>query len=159
MLCVLCTCEQRSPCCFEEPLGQPQLFRRPSFEGHSYTQAPAIWYTVCLRQTFCAVLQGKHIDALAVHPGTAKTAIWDKMDKGKAEGVAFDLTAKVTDGIVACHLFNAYGSKQGQECCHTLPAMCTKLLGPRTGVLCLCCERADSSNSTSLRIACWHTPW
>lgn len=40
-------------------------------------------------------LQGKHIDAFAAHPGTAHTAIWDKMDKGKVEGVAFDLTAKV----------------------------------------------------------------
>lgn len=53
-----------------------------------------------LRRIVC-LLQGKHIDALAVHPGTAKTAIWDKMDKGKAEGVAFDLTAQVSYGIVA----------------------------------------------------------
>ena len=41
------------------------------------------------------MVQGKRIDALAAHPGTAKTAIWDKMDKEKIEGVAFDLTAKV----------------------------------------------------------------
>lgn len=41
------------------------------------------------------LFQGKHIDAFAAHPGTAKTAIWDKMDKNKVEGVAFDLTAKV----------------------------------------------------------------
>jgi len=40
-------------------------------------------------------IQGKKIDAFAAHPGTAKTAIWDKMDKEKVEGVAFDLTAKV----------------------------------------------------------------
>lgn len=43
----------------------------------------------------CLMVQGKRIDALAAHPGTAKTAIWDKMDKEKIEGVAFDLTAKV----------------------------------------------------------------
>lgn len=40
-------------------------------------------------------LQSKRIDAFAAHPGTAHTAIWDKMDKNKVEGVAFDLTAKV----------------------------------------------------------------
>ena len=47
------------------------------------------------RQSSASALQGKGIDALAAHPGTAKTAIWDKMDKEKVEGVAFDLTAKV----------------------------------------------------------------
>lgn len=50
------------------------------------------------------MLQNKRIDAFAAHPGTAKTAIWDKMDKNKVEGVAFDLTAKVGGTLVwRCH--------------------------------------------------------
>jgi len=48
-----------------------------------------------VRHTAADGIQGKKIDAFAAHPGTAKTAIWDKMDKEKVEGVAFDLTAKV----------------------------------------------------------------
>lgn len=51
--------------------------------------------TCILRQAVACLLQDKRIDALAAHPGTAKTPIWDKMDKEKVEGVAFDLTAKV----------------------------------------------------------------
>lgn len=61
----------------------------------------------------CLCLQSKQIDAMAAHPGTAHTAIWDKMDKDKAEGVAFDLTAKVfTSPTIAVVLFgvNSLGS-------------------------------------------------
>ena len=50
---------------------------------------------------------------MAAHPGTAHTAIWDKMDKNKVEGVAFDLTAKVLTSLtIAVVLFgvNSLGS-------------------------------------------------
>ena len=50
------------------------------------------------------MMQNKRIDAFAAHPGTAKTAIWDKMDKNKVEGVAFDLTAKVSSAVYQCNL-------------------------------------------------------
>ena len=50
-------------------------------------------------------MQSKRIDAFAAHPGTAKTAIWDKTDKNKVEGVAFDLTAKVSSVIYQCKPF------------------------------------------------------
>lgn len=53
-------------------------------------------FNIMLAKEYSKRLKGKHIDALAAHPGTAKTPIWDKMDKEKVEGVAFDLTAKPT---------------------------------------------------------------
>ncbi|KAL0042386.1 hypothetical protein WJX77_010878 [Trebouxia sp. C0004] len=53
-------------------------------------------FNIMLAKEYSKRLKGKKIDAFAAHPGTAKTAIWDKMDKEKVEGVAFDLTAKPT---------------------------------------------------------------
>ena len=89
-------------CCSEGVSGNLWLVFCPCDLHYS---APCTWCT-CLTDTVSGllvtlqrVLQNKRIDAFAAHPGTAKTAIWDKMDKNKVEGVAFDLTAKVSDTL------------------------------------------------------------
>lgn len=71
----------------------------------SLTEMQWVVTVECRLSTAQIWLQSKRIDALAAHPGTAKTAIWDKMDKNKVEGVAFDLTAKVISAKYAYLLF------------------------------------------------------